>query len=1096
MYSEIDADIERHLKSHPKNETVDGSTVSTLEYFLKPTGRIHTQFLRGSTEPNTDGRFELTPDPAKSRRPTANFFVQIKGTDCEIDKNGTVRYYLQDLAFPAYIWKEVTLDPGILFIVVHPSSQREERVFWKYVSNEFLYGIDFKKDGYSILFQPEDELKLTQQSQDDFVARLEEIAEMHSFVKMLEKRRCKREDVLRIITYCDREITAAIESETIGDARDDISRRILTRLEDLCTSVLLFNAIERGYGSPDLRVAWEIAALARDTKFLCTFLRALRYIDRRIPEEGQSARLILGYFDFLWQIRYLLLHKYRMRILPNLNKFPREGDPENEEYLGKVAVAVEKVCRTPNAFHPLCYFVERKKRFYVNDERYFELTLQLAGKYASKYNRLTVYTKEDISTNYSVQIAYCETPLQIWQGESRIKVVTGWKVSIAPTVLNRFGKIFNVPWKLSSRYGEYDALMQFLTETGINLLDLIDLNQERFEQEIGIIYRDVNTVYFRDLLIKLKREFSEQSLKKGRNVIRYLLINLREEEIENVFCGEADTQMLGTPLLLKKECYPFESSPLVYNLPASKLNTRGVSQDVLRAVGMKRLDGKLPYIRLRNHTEATGEIYIPREAIGDCDIAAYNRALSGWDIKNGMTINADDDFAWIASYEETTLGILRRLAVYTQKGNYGQERLNTQFLKEHGEINDEVKREALHKAFVSSRLMMIYGAAGTGKTKLMEYLSELMPGRSKLFVTKTHTALDNLKHRMTSVGRESEFNVIDQIINGNIGTDYDLIFMDECSTIDNRSMLILLSKLNRNSLLICAGDIYQIESIDFGNWFFYAKSLLPERAIVELTNTWRTNEPQLKALWEEVRNSGPLIPAMFVLDGPFSEDIGEQLLESVCEDEVVLCLNYDGRFGLNNINTFFQDANTQHEAYEWHEWKYKVGDRILFNQNRRFPKLYNNLKGKIAGIEKTDSSITFTVEVNEAFTDVDFRNSDLEIVGQEDDKTLLRFTVYENTDDGTAEDGEYASMRAVVPFQLAYAVSIHKAQGLEYDSVKIVIPASNSEKITHGIFYTAITRARRYLKVYWSEETMTKIIGEFGNFSMDSPSLEIVKRKL
>lgn len=36
--------------------------------------------------------------------------------------------------------------------------------------------------------------------------------------------------------------------------------------------------------------------------------------------------------------------------------------------------------------------------------------------------------------------------------------------------------------------------------------------------------------------------------------------------------------------------------------------------------------------------------------------------------------------------------------------------------------------------------------------------------------------------------------------------------------------------------------------------------------------------------------------------------------------------------------------------------------------------------------------------------------------------------------------------KPIVPFQLAYAVSIHKAQGLEYRSVKVVIPSSNAEK--------------------------------------------------
>ena len=64
-------------------------------------------------------------------------------------------------------------------------------------------------------------------------------------------------------------------------------------------------------------------------------------------------------------------------------------------------------------------------------------------------------------------------------------------------------------------------------------------------------------------------------------------------------------------------------------------------------------------------------------------------------------------------------------------------------------------------------------------------------------------------------------------------------------------------------------------------------------------------------------------------------------------------------------------------------------------------------------------------------------------------------------------------------FQLAYAVSIHKTQGLEYKSVKVVIPSGNAEKITHGFFYTAITRAKEILKIYWSSETMQEIVDDF-----------------
>ena len=67
---------------------------------------------------------------------------------------------------------------------------------------------------------------------------------------------------------------------------------------------------------------------------------------------------------------------------------------------------------------------------------------------------------------------------------------------------------------------------------------------------------------------------------------------------------------------------------------------------------------------------------------------------------------------------------------------------------------------------------------------------------------------------------------------------------------------------------------------------------------------------------------------------------------------------------------------------------------------------------------------------------------------------------------------------SVVPFVVAYAVSIHKSQGLEYSSVKIIITKETEELISHNIFYTAITRARDNLKIYWSPESEKKIMSE------------------
>ena len=182
------------------------------------------------------------------------------------------------------------------------------------------------------------------------------------------------------------------------------------------------------------------------------------------------------------------------------------------------------------------------------------------------------------------------------------------------------------------------------------------------------------------------------------------------------------------------------------------------------------------------------------------------------------------------------------------------------------------------------------------------------------------------------------------------------------------------------------------------------------------------------------------------MDGPFSEEIGKSILQKIADDEVVLCLNYDGKFGLNNINALFQ-ANNCNEAYTWQEWTYKVGDPILFTEpKKRFQTVfYNNLKGKIVDIEKEAASITFTLDIDRLLSENDCAG-EVEYIDTFDDATRVRFTVYEDDGGGTDEERAESRMKSVVPFHLAYAVSIHKAQGLEYNSVKIIIPDSTAEK--------------------------------------------------
>lgn len=274
-------------------------------------------------------------------------------------------------------------------------------------------------------------------------------------------------------------------------------------------------------------------------------------------------------------------------------------------------------------------------------------------------------------------------------------------------------------------------------------------------------------------------------------------------------------------------------------------------------------------------------------------------------------------------------------------------------------------------------------------------------------------------------------------------------------------------------LLVLVGDIYQIESISFGNWFAVAKSAVPNTSVFELKHPYRSSNNQLQEFWDKVRNNSDDI-LEHIARNNYSVSLDESIFQSQDKDEIILCLNYDGLYGINNINRFLQSSNTN-PSVQWGPHVYKVGDPILFNESNRFaPLIYNNLKGEIYSIEKNDDEILFSIEVYDIpINEMDAENFGFELVGvSANNNAIIRFQV--NRLRSTDDDDE--SSDTVVPFQIAYAVSIHKAQGLEYNSVKVVITNEVEELITHNIFNTAITRAKKSLKIYWTPETEQKIL--------------------
>lgn len=350
---------------------------------------------------------------------------------------------------------------------------------------------------------------------------------------------------------------------------------------------------------------------------------------------------------------------------------------------------------------------------------------------------------------------------------------------------------------------------------------------------------------------------------------------------------------------------------------------------------------------------------------------------------------------------------------------------------------------------------------------MVDHIANYFADNQKLFLANTHPAVENLRRRVTAP--ESTFRTIASHKHNPSG-EFDLLVIDECSTVSNADLLNILQNTSFK-LIVLVGDVFQIESIRFGNWFNVVRSYIEPSSIFELTTPYRTSSDELIDFWTKVRTLDEGITET-IARNKYSTDLDASLFDNHSADDIILALNYDGLYGINNINRFLQAGNTS-PAVPWGPASYKVGDPVLFADTNRFkPLIYNNLKGTIVDIQASDGSIQFDVRLDRPVTELNVEKySDLQWVSD----STVRFAVY----DIDISDEDDDTDTTTVPFQVAYAVGIHKAQGLEYDGVKVVITSANEDDVTHSIFYTAVTRARRDLRIYWSPETQQAVISGF-----------------
>jgi energy-coupling factor transporter ATP-binding protein EcfA2 len=875
------------------------------------------------------------------------------------------------------------------------------------------------------------------------------------------------EDILNI----DKSICKNIEKFDPSD-RGILSQNILSQLRNFVEHIALK---EYGNGS-DVENNWDNIKLAmahvRRTGrlgFLAKFHNFLKIsVSHYTPEEENSERLMLKYLEYLIRIKSHLKNTHGIEVLGNINKFPVNTDSSLQEYYKKIVEQMTnpKSARKVSSYNDR-YYIQKIKPFFVNYEIYYEVTFTIANSKASKFDRVIAFTKLDISNNYAVRLSVIHDSIQILGKEMPIQIISKWEVSVRPCELNNFADIFGQHTKIQTQNLEYKNLMGVLSKTGLSLTEIVNFTDVDYQVVRSEITKNAEAIHFSKILDKCNHLIKNN--RPGSNVLRYLLNSLNNKIVKHQRSYDSCAKLSN--LHLDWGCIPFDEMP--FNSSLRGHNPKIL--DVFNCIESKDREHELFARLIKNNTETRGCLYTDSKDIQDSVdidvlISTYNNKLY---YKHGhRKLEKFKGSIYINGYEKDTLDILKMLEKLSSSGVKNYQNSVTSWLKTSAyNIDCKDKQRILGEAFEHSKVALIYGSAGTGKTTLINHLSNFFNDKRKLYLANTNPAVDNMKRKVDAAN--CSFKTIAKFLsNYNSDTEFDLLIIDESSTVSNTDMLEILKKANFK-LVVLVGDTFQIESIIFGNWFSAARSFVSEDAIFELTVPYRTSNKKLIDLWNKVRNIEDDVLEHIVKNG-YSVTLDESIFENLVQDEIILCLNYDGLYGINNINRFLQ-SNNDNPPIQWGIQTYKVNDPILFNETDRFkPIIYNNLKGRIVDIVESGYQIQFDIEIDMAINELDATDYEFELIGNASNgNSIIRFVVseYRSTDEDDDDSSD-----TIVPFQVAYAVSIHKAQGLEYNSVKIVITNETEEMITHNIFYTAITRAKESLKIYWSPETGNSIL--------------------
>ncbi len=497
-------------------------------------------------------------------------------------------------------------------------------------------------------------------------------------------------------------------------------------------------------------------------------------------------------------------------------------------------------------------------------------------------------------------------------------------------------------------------------------------------------------------------------------------------------------------------------------------------------------------------TEKTGNTFLPKKMLESQSLALlelseetyanlFDQALDGLVLdKTMMRMWKDNvEIVLLSKYYFYENSIAQKLAVLSCTQNIEKQNIDDEIahFEQLNKIEFHLEQKNAINTALNNGVCVITGGPGTGKTTIVKCIIELLKQQNQKFILMAPTGRAS-KRLSDSTGEEAKtiHRALEVAQGGNsLGNRFvynennplktDAVIVDEMSMVDAPLMSSLCKALPRQCKLILVGDKDQLPSVGAGNVLddIIKSQIIP---VCTLTKIFRQSTDSLIITNAHLINNGkmPIIDNhskdFFFEEKSELEQIKNSIVDLVTKrlpnftkqesNQIqVLAPLKAGVCGISNLNRILQEVINPPSIRKMElvvgETIFREGDKVMQTANN-----YNLVWSKMVGFVEEQGEGVFNGDIG-YIAKIDYQSGE----------TTVEF-----------EDGRLCTYprTEISQLSLAYAITIHKSQGSEFDTVVIPVIAGAPMILTRNLIYTAVTRAKKMVVLVGEKKNLKRMV--------------------